>query len=144
MTKTYKLEPELTKSSYDEEMYSKEIDGQEVEIVVINFNRWSEFEITLNDEEKEEIENKEEIMLSDYDIEFISSNDCFKRDVEIKNEKKYTKEFISKIYENIYGPEEEVSDDDSFSGGINELEENGWTPGDVIYTITCKCKLTEI
>lgn len=92
MTKTYKLEPELTKSSYDEEMYSKEIDRQEVEIIVINFNRWSEFEITLNDEEKEEIENKEEIILSDYDIEFISSNDCFKREVEIKDEEKYTKD----------------------------------------------------
>ena len=91
MTKTYKLEPEFAKSSYDEETYSKEIDGQEVEIVIINFNRWSEFEITLNDKQKEEIENKEEIMLSDYDIEFISSDDCFKRDVEIKNEKNIQK-----------------------------------------------------
>lgn len=144
MIKTYKLEPELAKSSYDEESYFKEIDGQEVEIVVINFNRWSEFEITLNDKEKEEIESKDEIMLSDYDIEFISSEDCFKRDVEIKDEKKYTKEFISKIYENIYGLQEENSDNDSFCEGINELEENGWTPGDVVYALTCRCKLTDI
>ena len=146
MSKTYRLEPELTKSSYDEETFSKEIDGQEVDIIVINFNRWSEFDIKLNDKQKEEILKKEEIILSDYDIEFISSDDCFKREVEIKDEEKYSKEFISKIKKNIYGPDsdDENSDDDSFCGGIDELEENGWLPGDVIYALTCKCTLTEV
>jgi len=146
MSKTYKLEPKLIKSSYDEETYTKDIDDQEVEIIVINFYRWSEFEITLNEEEKQEILKKEEIILSDYDIEFISSNDCFKREVEIKNEEKYTEKFISKIKKNIYGPDsdDENSDDDPCCGGIDELEENGWLPGDVIYALTCKCTLTEI
>jgi hypothetical protein len=144
MSKTYKLEPELTKSSYDEEIYSKEIDGKEVDIIVISFYRWSEFEIKLNDKQKEEILKKDEIILSNYEIEFISSDDCFKRDVEIKDEEKYSNEFTTKIYENIYGPEEEKSDDDSFCGGIDELDENGWFSGDVTYAITCKCTLTEI
>ena len=40
MSETYKLEPELSKSSYDEETYSKNIDGQRVEIIVISFYRW--------------------------------------------------------------------------------------------------------
>lgn len=140
MSETYKLEPELSKSSYDEETYSKNIDGQRVEIIVISFYRWSEFEITLTDNEKEEILSKEEIILSDYDIEFISSNDCFKMDVEIKDENKYSKEFISKIKENIYGSE----DDNSCCESINELEENGWLPGDVTYALTCKCILSDI
>ena len=144
MSKQYLLEPEYKKSSYDEEIYFKDIDGKHVRIIVICYYRWSEFEISLDEKEKEEILLKEEIILSDYDIEFISSTDCIKRNVEIQDEQKYTKEFISKIYEDIYGPEYDNSDDDSFSGNLNELEENGWTPSEVIYGLTCKCVLTEM
>ena len=61
-------------------------------------------------------------------------------DVEIKDENKYSKEFISKIKENIYGSE----DDNSCCESINELEENGWLPGDVTYALTCKCILSDI
>ena len=148
MSKVYKLEPELTKSSYDEEIYSKTIDNQDVEITVVSYHRWSEFEITLTESEKKEILSKEEIILSDYDIEFISSDDCFKMDSEIKDRNKYSEKFISKIIKHIYGPDsddEEDDDDESLSGGgIHELEENGWIPGDVTYGLTCKCNLTEI
>ena len=35
MSKKYLLEPELGKSSYDEELYCKDIDGQEVYINII-------------------------------------------------------------------------------------------------------------
>ena len=62
MSETYKLEPELSKSSYDEEKYSKNIDGKRVEIIVISFYRWSEFEITLTNNEKEEILSKKKII----------------------------------------------------------------------------------
>jgi len=147
MSKVYKLEPELTKSSYDEETYSKTIDGKDVEITVVSYHRWSEFEITLTESEKKEILSKEEIILSDYDIQFISSDDCFKMDSEIKDRDKYSEKFISKIIKHIYGPDSDDEDDDDESlcgGGINELEENGWTPGDVIYGLTCKCTLNEI
>lgn len=136
MTTTYLLEPELTKSSYEEETYSKTINNKEVEIVIVSFYRWSEFEIELTDSEKEEILKKEEINLSDYSIEFISNNDCFKMDYEIKNKDSYTEEEIDNITTHIYD-----SDDDL---NLSELEENDWVPGDVIYGLTCNCTLKKI
>ena len=129
--------------SYDEELYCKDIDGREVYINIVSYYRWSEFEISLDEKEKEEILSQDEIILSNYDIEFISSDSCLRNYVEIKDEKKYDKEFISKIYENIYGKEED-SENDSFCDSIRELEENGWCPCEVTYGLTCKCKLTEI
>ena len=143
MSKKYLLEPVLGKSSYDEELYCKDIDGREVYINIVSYYRWSEFEISLDEKEKEEILSQDEIILSNYDIEFISSDSCLRNYVEIKDEKKYDKEFISKIYENIYGKEED-SENDSFCDSIRELEENGWCPCEVTYGLTCKCKLTEI
>ena len=142
MSKKYLLEPELGKSSYDEELYCKDINGQEVYINIVSYYRWSEFEISLDEEEKKEILSQDEIILSNYDIEFISSDSCLRNYVEIKDEKKYDKEFISKIYENIYGKEDD-SENDSFCDSIRELEENGWCPCEVTYGLTCKCKLTE-
>jgi len=136
MTETYLLEPELTKSSYEEETYSKTINNKEVEIIIVSFYRWSEFEIELNESEKEEILKKEEINLSNYSIEFISNNDCFKMDYEIKNENSYTEEEIDNITTHIYD-----SDDDL---NLSELEENDWVPGDVTYGLTCKCTLKKI
>lgn len=144
MSITYKLEPELKKSSYDEETYSKEINGQRIEIIVVSYYRWSEFEINLDENEKKEILSKNEIILSDYDIEFISSNDCFKIDVEIKDDDKYSDELVLEIKKNIYGAEDDDDESDYDSNGIHELEENGWLPGDVTYGITCKCTLTNI
>ena len=143
MSKKYLLEPELGKSSYDEELYCKDIDGQEVYINIVSYYRWSEFEISLDEKEKKEILSQEEIILSNYDIEFISSDSCIRNYVEIKDQKKYNKEFISKIYENIYGKEDD-SENNSFCDSIRELEENGWCPCEVTYGLTCKCKLTEI
>lgn len=144
MSKTYKLEPELPKSSYDEELYCKNIDDKEVYINIISYYRWSEFEITLDDKEKEEILSQNKIILSNYDIEFISSDSCIKNHVEIKDEKEYNEEFISKIYENIYGSEEDNSENESSGNALYELEENGWCPCEVTYGLNCKCKLTEI
>tara|TARA_B110000483_G_scaffold58472_1_gene73024 strand:- start:227 stop:673 length:447 start_codon:yes stop_codon:yes gene_type:complete len=148
MAKVYKLEPKLTKSSYDEEIYTKTIDGQDVEITVVSYHRWSEFEITLTESQKKEILLKDEIILSDYDIEFISSDDCFKMDSEIKDENKYSEKFISKIVKHIYGPDEDDDDDDDdeslCEGGIDALDENGWSSGDVTYGLTCNCTLSEI
>lgn len=143
MSKKYLLEPELGKSSYDEELYCKDIDGYEVYINIVSYYRWSEFEISLDEKEKEEILSQEEIILSNYDIEFISSDSCIRNYVEIKDQKKYNKELISKIYENIYGKEDD-SENDSFCDSIRELEENGWCPCEVTFGLTCKCKLTEI
>lgn len=143
MSKKYLLEPVLGKSSYDEELYCKDIDGQEVYINIVSYYRWSEFEISLDEKEKEEILSQDEIILSNYDIEFISSDSCLRNYIEIKDEKKYDKKFISKIYENIYGKEDD-SENDSFCDSIRELEENGWCPCEVTYGLTCKCKLTEI
>ena len=138
-SKTYILEPLLTKSSYDEEIYSKDFFGKNVDIVVISFNRWSEFEIILNDEEKEKILKKDEIDLSNYEIEFISSDDCYKMDYEIVNQEKYDDDETAMINLMINGPDDEPYDDP-----INNLDEHGWTSGDVKYVITCGCQLKEV
>ncbi len=138
-SKKYILEPLLTKSSYDEEIYSKDFFGKNVDIVVISFNRWSEFEITLNNEEKEKILKKDEIDLTNYEIEFISSDDCYKKDYEIVNHEKYNDDEQAMINLMINGPEDEPYDEP-----LNELDEHGWIPGDVKYVITCGCQLKEV
>ena len=140
MSQSYKLEPELTKSSFEIEEYSKDIDGINVTISIATLFRWSEFEINLTDKQKEKILQENGIILKDnnYEYEFISADDGLKKDLEILDEKKYSSEFIEKIDEHIYGTE-----DDPYDNALNELEENGWTPGDVSYELTCKCKLEE-
>lgn len=136
-SKRYSLEPTLSKSSYEEEKFTKSFFGKDVEINVISFYRWSEFEITLNDKEKEDILKKDEINLNDYEIEFISSNDCFKIDWDIVNEDQYNEEEIEIISIDVIG-----SDDDEES--LYQLDERGWSPGDVNYGLTCGCQLQEI
>lgn len=140
MSKLYNLTPELTKSSYEIEEYSKDINDESITICVSTLFRWSEFEINLNNEEKEKLLNKNNIVLNnDYEYEFISSNDGLYRDLKIVNINKYSKDFINIIFENIYG-----SDNHPYDDALNELEENGWTPGDVSYELSCKCILNEI
>jgi len=136
-SKRYSLEPTLSKSSYEEEKFTKSFFGKDVEINVISFYRWSEFEITLNDKEKEDILKKDEINLDDYEIEFISSNDCFKIDWDIVNEDQYNDKEIEIISIDVIG-----SDDDEES--LYQLDERGWSPGDVNYGLTCGCQLQEI
>ena len=136
-SKRYSLEPTLSKSSYEEEKFTKSFFGKDVEINVISFYRWSEFEITLNDKEKEDILKKDEINLDDYEIEFISSNDCFKIDWDIVNEDQYNDKEIEIISIDVIG-----SDDDEES--LYQLDERGWSQGDVNYGLTCGCQLQEI
>ena len=61
---------------------------------------------------------------------------------------KYSEKFISKIVKHIYGPDEDDDDDDDdeslCEGGIDALDENGWSSGDVTYGLTCNCTLSEI
>ena len=141
MSKLYKLEPELSKSSFEIEEYSKKIEDVFVTISISTLFRWSEFEINLTDKQKEKILQENGIILKedDFEYEFVSANDGLKQDLEILDEKKYSSEFIEKIDEHIYGP-----DDDPYDNALNELEENGWTPGDVSYRINCKINLEEI
>ena len=138
MSKTYKLEPELSKSSIEIEEYSKHIDDKFVTISISTLFRWSEFEVNLNNEQKENLLKLESLCIDEnLDYEFVSSIDGISNDVEIMCIEKYSDKFIEKIKENIYGTE-----DVSFP--LNELEENGWTPGDVYYQITSKITLEEI
>ena len=65
------------------------------------------------------------------------TNVVFSGPFTVEQLEKYSDEFIEIIKENIYGTE-----DESFP--LNELEENGWTPGDVYYQITSKITLEEI
>lgn len=140
MSKLYNLTPELSKSSYEIEEYSKEINDELITICISTLFRWSEFEINLDNEEKEELLNKNNIVLNEkYEYEFVCSNDGLSRELKIVNEEKYSKDFINIIKESIYGTE-----DDPYDDALNELEENGWTPGDVSYELSCKCILNEI
>lgn len=138
MSKTYKLEPELSKSSIEIEEYSKYIDDKLVTISISTLFRWSEFEVILNDEQKKDLLKLDSLYLNDdLDYEFISSNDGISNNVEIMCIEKYSDKFIEKIKKNIYGTEDNIIP-------LNELDENGWTPGDVYYQITSKITLEEI
>jgi len=126
----YIIRPTSKKSSYTNEHWVNCFDDVVVRIIMVNVFRWSEFEINLTPEEKEEIMNKDNITLNDYDSSFISSTDGCERYVEIPDFDKYPEHIQRQINESIYeNIEDEYLLDDS------EIEENGWDLSDSIYEI---------
>ena len=135
--KTYIVKPKYKKSSLSNEYWTNIINNKSVTIVISIQWRWSSFNINLNDEEKKTVEESEHLLLSDYDYDFIETDDGCERFIDIKNEKDYTARELKMIYESMYEDIEEEIFDETF------MEENGWDLSDTTYEITGGVELTE-
>lgn len=148
-TKLYRISAEYKKSTYQtEQWYNYLKNGKRVLFEITTYFRWGNFEIELNDKEKEEILKKDSIVLNDYCCSCEEMWDGCDRYEEIVNEDKYNEEEKKEIHrllycddedeENNYNSEEEYCIDEDL------LESNGWSMDDTIYGINCTCVLEDI
>ena len=135
--KTYIVKPKYKKSTISNEYWTNIINDKPVTVIVSIQWRWSSFTINLNDEEKEKVEKSEHLLLSDYDYDFIETDDGCERFIEIKDEKKYSEDELNLIYKSMYEDLEEEYYDETY------MEENGWDLSDTTYEISGGVELTE-
>ena len=137
MSKTYIVKPKYKKSSFSNEYWTNFINNKSVTLVVTVQWRWSSFSINLNDKEKKKVEESEHLLLSDYDYEFIETDDGCDRFIEIQNEINYTTDELNLIYKSLYEDIDEEYFDETF------MEENGWDLSDTTYEISGGVELEE-
>tara|TARA_A100001015_G_C14802816_1_gene637647 strand:- start:430 stop:846 length:417 start_codon:yes stop_codon:yes gene_type:complete len=135
--KTYIVKPKYKKSSISNEYWINKINNKSVTIVISVQWRWSSFNINLNDDDKKKVEKLEHLLLSDYDYDFIETDDGCERFIEIKDENNYTARELKMIYESMYEDMEEEIFDETF------MEENGWNLSDTTYEISGGVELEE-
>ena len=135
--KTYIVKPKYKKSSFSNEYWTNTINNKSVTVVVTVQWRWSEFSINLTDDEKKEVEKSDNLLLSDYDYDFIETDDGCDRFIDIQNEKDFTARELKMIYESMYEDIDEQYFDETY------MEENGWDLSDTTYEITGGVELTE-
>jgi len=135
--KTYIVKPKYKKSTISNEYWMNIINDKPVTVIVSIQWRWSSFTINLNDEEKEKVEKSEHLLLSDYDYDFIETDDGCERFIEIKDEKKYSEDELNLIYKSMYEDLDEEYYDETY------MEENGWDLSDTTYEISDGVDLTE-
>jgi len=134
---TYIVKPKYKKSTISNEYWTNMINNKPVTLIVSVQWRWSSFTINLNDEEKEKVEKSEHLLLSDYDYEFIETDDGCDRFIDIKDENNYTEGEIYLIYKSIYEDIDEEYYDENY------MEENGWDLSDTTYEISDGVELIE-
>ena len=135
--KTYIVKPKYKKSSISNEYWTNIINNKSVTIIISVQWRWSSFNINLNDDDKKKVENSEHLLLSDYDYDFIETDDGCERIIEIKDENNYTARELKMIYESMYEDIDEEYFDETY------MEENGWDITDTTYEISGGVELTE-
>ena len=135
--KTYIVKPKYKKSSLSNEYWTNVINNKSVTVIVTVLWRWSEFSINLNDEEKNLVEESDHLLLSDYDYDFIETDDGCERIIEINDENNYTARELKMIYESMYEDIDEEYFDETY------MEENGWDLSDTTYEITGGVELVE-
>ena len=135
--KTYIVKPKYKKSSISNEYWINKINNKSVTIVISVQWRWSSFNINLNDDDKKKVEKLEHLLLSDYDYDFIETDDGCDRFIDIQNEINYTANELKMIYESMYEDIDELMFDETF------MEEHGWDISDTTYEITGGVELTE-
>ena len=136
--KTYTVKPKYKKSSLSNEYWINIINDKLVVTLIVSVQwRWSSFTINLNDDEKKKVEESDHLLLSDYDYEFIETDDGCERFIEIKDENDYSEEELKLIYESMYEDIEEEYFDETY------IEENGWDLSDTTYEISGGVELIE-
>ena len=136
--KTYTVKPKYKKSSLSNEYWTNIINDKLVVTLIVSVQwRWSSFTINLNDDEKKKVEESEHLLLSDYDYEFIETDDGCERFIEIKDEDDYSEGDLKLIYESMYEDIEEEYFDETY------MEENGWDLSGTEYEISGGVDLEE-
>ena len=135
--KTYIVKPKYKKSSVSNEYWTNIINDKVVTLIVSVQWRWSSFSINLNEVEKKEVEESDHLLLSDYDYDFIETDDGCERFIEIKDENNYSEGELNLIYKSMYEDLEEEYYDETY------MEENGWDLSDTTYEISGGVELTE-
>ena len=135
--KTYIVKPKYKKSSLSNEYWKNIINDKVITLIVSVQWRWSSFSINLNEEEKKEVEESDHLLLSDYDYDFIETDDGCERFIEIKDENNYSEGELNLIYKSMYEDLEEEYFDETY------MEENGWDLSDTTYEISGGVELTE-
>lgn len=135
--KTYIVKPKYKKSSFSNEYCTNFINNKPVTVLVTVQWRWSSFSINLTDEEKEKVEKSDHLLLSDYDYDFIETDDGCDRFIDIQNEMNYTANELRMIYQSMYEDIDELIFDETY------MEENGWDLSDTTYEISGGVELTE-
>ena len=136
--KTYTVKPKYKKSSLSNEYWINIINDKLVVTLIVSVQwRWSSFTINLNDDEKKKVEESDHLLLSDYDYEFIETDDGCERFIEIKDENDYSEEELKLIYESMYEDIEEEYFDETY------MEENGWDLSGTEYEISGGVDLEE-
>tara|TARA_B100000886_G_C20362212_1_gene465710 strand:- start:137 stop:592 length:456 start_codon:yes stop_codon:yes gene_type:complete len=138
-TKEYKASPLYKKSTFSEELWTNIICDKLVVLSITYVWRYGEFGLFLNDKEKEEVLEKDTVIMNDYQSEFYQTTDCCEKIVEIKEIDTYSQEEKDEIYKSIY---ENVEEEELFEESILE-EENGWSLDDTIYEISGGIELEE-
>ena len=149
MAEIYKITPTYKKCVYQTEHWVVQLSSKKtVKLLYTLYFRGGEFEIELNEKEKEEILKKEEIILNDYCVspnEIWDSCDVFH---EIKNRDKYTESELEEIHNLMYYFKDEngtFDEDDEYTYiDASRLEDNGWDLDDTIYGFDCGCELEKI
>lgn len=135
--KIYKISAKYKKSTFSHEYWENFIADKKVVIIITTLWRWGEFNITINDDNKKEIMDKENIIINNYENEFINTTDGCERSVKIENFGSYTEEEQQKILNLIY---EDIDNEIILDEDILE-EENGWQLDDTLYEIHGGCDL---
>ena len=136
--KTYTVKPKYKKSSFSNEYWTNIINDKLVVTLIVSVQwRWSSFTINLNDDEKKKVEESDHLLLSDYDYEFIETDDGCERFIEIKDEDDYSEGDLKLIYESMYEDIEEEYFDETY------MEENGWDLSGTEYEISGGVELIE-
>ena len=136
--KTYTVKPKYKKSSLSNEYWTNIINDKLVVTLIVSVQwRWSSFTINLNDDEKKKVEESDHLLLSDYDYEFIETDDGCERFIEIKDENDYSEGELKLIYESMYEDIEEEYFDETY------MEENGWDLSGTEYEISGGVELIE-
>jgi len=137
--KTYSVSAESKNSTYTNEYYSNTICGKKVVLIITTVWRWGEFNISIYEKDKESILNMNPLIINDHCGEFISTENGWPDDVEIKHFDSYSNEEKMAIYESVFEDIENKVVNDSC---VLE-DENGWVLDDTIYEIYCGFELEE-
>lgn len=147
-TRLYRICAEYKKSTYQTEQWNNLLkNGKKVRFEVTTYFRWGNFEIELNNKEKEEILKKESIVLNDYCCSCEELWDGSHRYEEIVNEDNYTEEEKKEIHKLIYYDDDddnEYDSDEDYCLDEDILEKNDWSMDDTIYGINSTCVLENI
>lgn len=126
---TYVVTPDCKKSTYSNECWEKTFDSVTVKLIISTQWRGAEFNVTVNTQKEDHfIKNLDDLVLNDYDFEFVVSYDACDITHEIENFDQLSENVKTQVKKDIYRNNDEIYEE-------SVLEEKGWFLDDTIYEI---------